>query len=166
MATDLPLTRQDLIDRTESGESFEYFFFWGHTPPADGSVNKSCFSQWYHASFEVDGINYKTAEHWMMAEKARLFGDEEMLKQILVAPDPKAAKKLGRQVSNFDPDEWSAKCVDIVCEGNIAKFSQNEPMKEVLLSTGNTILVEAAPRDGIWGIGLGAQNERATDPAR
>ncbi|MCC6723690.1 MAG: NADAR family protein [Saprospiraceae bacterium] len=32
--------------------------------------------------FEGEGLQYRTAEHWMMAWKARLFNDEEMLAKI------------------------------------------------------------------------------------
>lgn len=163
---ELPLTREELISRSNAGESFEYFFFWGHTPPKDGGTSKSCLSQWFPAPFNVDGVTYTTAEHWMMAEKARLFGDTEMLAEIIEAPDPHEAKKLGRKVRNFDAEVWSAKCFEIVVSGNVEKFRQNSEMREFLLSTGNAILVEAAPRDQIWGIGLGEHNERARDPAQ
>ncbi len=91
MNTALPLDRQETIDQITAGEQFEFYFFWGHTPPKDGTVNKSCLSQWFEAGFDIDGVTYKTAEHWMMAEKARLFGDNEMLEQIIAAPTPKEA---------------------------------------------------------------------------
>ena len=162
--TSLPLSREELISRGSAGESFEYYFFWGHTPPKDGGTSKSCLSQWFPAPFTVDGVPYKTAEHWMMAEKARLFGDADMLQQIVGSESPKDAKALGRQVQNFDADTWGSKCFDIVVHGNFHKFQQNPAMQEFLVSTGNTILVEAAPRDQIWGIGLGEHNERARDP--
>jgi ribA/ribD-fused uncharacterized protein len=162
----LPLTRDELISRTNAGESFEYFFFWGHTPVKDGTTGKSCLSQWFPAQFTVDGITYKTAEHWMMAEKARLFGDTEILPEIIAAPGPQEAKALGRKVRNFNADVWSAECFEIVVKGNVEKFRQNVEMREFLLSTGDAILVEAAPRDQIWGIGLGEHNERAKDPAQ
>jgi ribA/ribD-fused uncharacterized protein len=120
------------------------------------------FSQW----FELGGIHYPTAEHWMMAGKARLFEDEEILQEILMAPDPKSVKALGRKVQNFEKDAWDSKCVEIVKEGNIAKFKQNPDHLTLLKSTAGTILVEAAPRDRIWGIGMGAANEKASDPLR
>jgi ribA/ribD-fused uncharacterized protein len=34
------------------------------------------------------------------------------------------------------------------------KFTQSEPLKEFLLFTKGTLLVEASPYDTIWGIGL------------
>ena len=41
------------------------------------------------------------------------------------------------------------------------QFTQNEHLLTQLLATEGTTLVEASPRDRIWGIGLGAQNPLA-----
>jgi predicted NAD-dependent protein-ADP-ribosyltransferase YbiA (DUF1768 family) len=60
-----------------------------------------CFSQWYGAPFEVDGIRYPTSEHYMMAEKARLFGDAENRARILEAGSPGAAKAVGLKLLGF-----------------------------------------------------------------
>ena len=158
-----PKDRAELRQRWDAGERFEFYFFYGHKKPESG-VDASCLSQWFYAGFEIDGQHYPTAEHWMMAEKARLFHDAEMLKEILVAPDPKTAKLCGRRVSGFCGETWNANRVDIVTRGNVAKFKQNPKMAEFLRSTGETILVEAAGRDVIWGIGLGKSNEKAKDP--
>ena len=68
----------ELRARTESGERFEYLFFWGHR--SEGRVTSTCLSQWYPAGFVVDGVRYATAEHWMMAGKARLFGIESQIR--------------------------------------------------------------------------------------
>jgi ribA/ribD-fused uncharacterized protein len=165
-AMNFPEDREELRRRIEAGERFQYLFFYGHKKPADGdSVDSSCLSQWYDAGFEINGIHYSTAEHWMMAEKARLFDDMEILEQILSAPDPKAAKALGRKVRGFEQDKWKSKRVEIVILGNLAKFGQNENLNAFLQATAGTILVEAAARDVIWGIGLGASNEKAKDPS-
>ena len=161
-----PRTRSELEEQIASGASVDFLFFWGHTPPKDGSVGQECFSQWYPASFDVGGERYATAEHYMMAEKARLFDDEEHREAILLADSPHTAKALGRKVRGFDKVLWKQACVDIVVKGNIAKFGQNSELSEQLLSTGDRILVEAAPRDRIWGIGLGAKNPKALDPAQ
>lgn len=142
-----------------------FFFFWGHQPSKDGSITKSCFSQWWVAPFEVDGITYRTAEHWMMASKARLFKDDSALEKILAAATPEEAKKAGRLVRNFDPIVWDEQKLEIVINGNRHKFGQHLALKEFLLATGEQVLVEASPVDNIWGIGMSAENPAAQDPA-
>jgi hypothetical protein len=66
-----------LRQQCSAGETFDYIYFWGHQPGKNGRITKSCFSQWYASSFAIDGIPYPTAEHWMMASKARLFDDQD-----------------------------------------------------------------------------------------
>lgn len=153
-----------LKQQIEKGEEVKYYFFWGHTPKIPGSVDKSCLSQWFPTAFTVEGTLYHTAEHWMMAEKARLFNDPEMLQQIIKTTKPGTAKSLGRKVKNFEVPVWKAKAFDIVVEGNVHKFSQHEPLKDFLLTTGNQVIVEASPRDFIWGIGLGQDRAEAQHP--
>ncbi|MFM8217125.1 MAG: NADAR family protein [Pirellula sp.] len=160
------LDLKSLIERCQDCEQFEYLLFWGHTPAKDGTITKACFSQWYVAPFTIEGVVYPTAEHWMMAGKARLFSDNETLQEILVAPDPKSAKALGRKVRGFKDDLWVTNARRIVTEGNIAKFSQNEGLKEFLLATETKVLVEASPYDRIWGIGLGAEDPNAKHPTK
>ncbi len=152
---------QDFIDQ---GNIPEYVFFWGHRQ-SGSSIGKSCFSQWFPASFIVDSVQYKSAEHFMMAEKAKLFGDLDSYQKIINAATPDEAKSLGRKVKGFVSDIWDENRFDIVVKGNLAKFSQNEPLKNYLLSTGSKILVEASPVDNIWGIGLAEADERVKSPA-
>ena len=157
-------TKLDLINYINEGNQPKYLCFWGHQPNKDGSIGKSCFSQWYETSFEIKGVRYKTAEHYMMAEKARLFGDDNLLPQILAASHPGDAKKLGRQIQGFEEQKWFKHRSQIVVAGNVEKFSQNKALKEFLLNTGERILVEASPRDRIWGIGLSQKNPDAENP--
>ncbi|MEQ9503596.1 MAG: NADAR family protein [Deltaproteobacteria bacterium] len=162
----LPLDLDTLRSAVAAGAKFEYLPFYGHRPSEDGTATRACLSQWYVFPFEVDGVTYVTAEHWMMAGKARLFGDGAMLAAILAAPSPADAKKLGRRVRGFDEAAWKAARFDLVTEGNVAKFAADEALRTFLLGTGETILVEAAPRDRIWGIGMGVDNPDVHDPAK
>lgn len=155
---------ESLRQRAAQGDPFTYLYFWGHKTSADGRVTKACFSQWYPAAFTIDGVVYKTAEHWMMAAKARLFGDDESLGEILRAAEPRAAKALGRKVKNFDETLWKAEARRLVTQGNVAKFGQHPELKAFLLGTGAAVLVEASPFDRIWGIGMKADDARACDP--
>lgn len=145
------------------GASFKYIFFWGHT--SDKSyIHSTCLSQWYPSPFEVDGYVYKTAEHFMMAEKARLFGDEEVFETILTLEHPGDAKKWGRKVRGFKEDVWKQYRSLIVEQGNLAKFRQHEELKQYLLQTQEAVLVEASPYDRIWGIGLRKDAHNVTNP--
>lgn len=157
-------TKEDLIRYLNNGCSVEYLFFWGHTVKNNDSiVNKACLSQWYPASFTIDDIIYPTAEHYMMHQKALLFGDYENAYKIVKAESAHEAKLLGRQVKNFDATIWQKHSFDIVVIGNLAKFSQHQHLKEFLMSTQNAVLVEASPNDIIWGIGLSETHPDATN---
>lgn len=101
-----------------------------------------------------------------MAEKARLFGDNEMLESILTAKHPKEMKAYGRAVRNFDKDTWDKECYGIVKRASLAKFSQNAELGDYLKSTKNRILVEASPQDRIWGIGMSQSNPDAENPVK
>ncbi|NVM62924.1 hypothetical protein FHW88_001200 [Mucilaginibacter sp. SG538B] len=154
--------KQWLSQEFEQEKPVKYLFFWGHTPKAGEQVGKFCFSQWYELPFEVDGITYRTAEHWMMAKKAWLFNDFEIHERIVNAVKPGEAKDLGREVKNFDDQLWKTERFEIVKQGNIHKFSQNQRFADYLIATGDRVLVEASPRDTIWGIG--GENPKAQHP--
>ena len=73
---------------------------------------------------------------------------------IVCKSPPREQKRLGRLVKNFDTGIWDACKEKIVFDGNFLKFTQNEALKQYLLSTGNSILAEANGHDRIWGIGM------------
>jgi ribA/ribD-fused uncharacterized protein len=156
--------KQWLMERYPDAATIPFLFFYGHQPSKDGSIAKSCFSQWWVAPFEVDGVRYPTAEHWMMAGKAKLFGDPGALARITATASPSVAKKEGRLVQNFIPDTWNRYKYELVVVGNWHKFSQNDELKRFLLETGDQVLVEASPLDRVWGIGLGADKPAARNP--
>jgi ribA/ribD-fused uncharacterized protein len=157
-------TVEELTEAMARGARPAFLFFWGHTPKTPGAVDASCFSNWFPAAFTVDGVRYATTEHYMMAEKARLFGDGPMRKEIFRAASPAEAKQFGRKVARFDEETWKQHRFQIVVAGNLAKFSQHPAMRDFLLATKDKVIVEAAPRDRIWGIGMGRDNENAPKP--
>jgi ribA/ribD-fused uncharacterized protein len=159
-------TRERLVEHVARGEAVEYLFFWGHTPKSPGAVDAACLSQWFPSAFVVEGERYATAEHFMMAAKARLFGDSEARAAIMAAPSPADAKAIGRRVRGYDDGVWAGARAPVVVAGSIAKFAQNAPLGAFLLATGGRVIVEASPRDRIWGIGMGAGNANARAPSR
>ncbi|HWO19495.1 MAG TPA: NADAR family protein [Kofleriaceae bacterium] len=132
----------------------------------------SPFSQWYRCTFTAGtagtagGHTFNCAEQYMMHGKALLFGDAEVAAEILAADHPRKHKALGRKVRGFDDARWKREREAIVRAGNHAKFTQNAALREQLLATRGTTLVEASPYDRIWGIGLAASDPRAQDPAK
>ena len=96
----------------------------------------------------------------MMYQKAICFGDEAVAEQILKTDDVARIKELGRLVSGYNENIWNGMRQLIVYEGLVAKFSQNEELKERLLQTGDALLAECAVHDRIWGIGLSMKDEK------
>lgn len=122
----------------------EYFLFWKGWP-----------SQWYPSGFsDSEGNYYNCCEQYMMAQKAKLFGDDEMFEAIMKSDCPREQKGMGRRVSGFDDKVWQANCETIVRQGNLLKFGQNERLQQLLLDTGELQMVEASPFDKIWGVGV------------
>jgi ribA/ribD-fused uncharacterized protein len=153
-----------LKTRYDNGETIKYLFFWGHTNKTEVEVGKFVFSQWFPSTFVVDNVEYKTAEHWMMAHKARLFSDGSSFERIIKSQKPAEVKEIGRQIKNFDQITWENHRYTIVREGNIHKFSQNPSLKNFLLSTGDRVIVEASPVDNVWGIGLVESSPLVSNP--
>lgn len=110
----------------------------------------------------------------MMYHKAVLFGDAEVAAQILDAGHPREVKALGRKVRNFDDAKWTAERERIVQNGTLLKFTNaiteegfrqgtcakddapllEGSLKDMLLATGDKLIVEASPFDRIWGVGF------------
>jgi len=154
---------KDLFDKKEK---IKFLFFWGHQPAKDGSITSSCLSQWWPSHFSEENITYKTAEHYMMAGKAKLFNDTDAFEKIIACHKPGEAKKLGRTVKGFDENVWLKHRYQIVLKASLLKFSQNPELKTFLINTSNRVIVEASPLDKIWGIGMACENKDIEDPHR
>lgn len=133
-------------------ETDTHIYFWG-----------SPLSNWYYCEFEYCGHKFYNSEQAFMWEKATFFDDEEIAKTILNTASPRIAKKLGRQIKNFDAEKWSEVSRDIMTKVNKAKWNSSEEMKTTLKSTFPKTLVEASPYDKIWGVGLSANDDRILD---
>jgi ribA/ribD-fused uncharacterized protein len=112
----------------------------------------------------IDNKEFNCCEQWMMYNKAMVFKDYATAQEVMEAEDPSHQKALGREVVGFDKKTWDSVCLSIVYRGNLAKFSQNEELKNQLLSTGDKIIVEASPHDPVWGIGM-SESKGVEDPS-
>ena len=120
-------------------------------------------SNWYLSDFKVDGIKYSSLEQYMMYQKARYFKDDEIMDEILKTDNPSEIKALGRKVSNFNSNIWNGIRQIVIYKGLLAKFNQNDDLKEKLKATGDDILAECSRSDRIWGIGLSLEDDDRLD---
>lgn len=155
----------------EADGTLQIWPFFGHHPERGaGQTDRTpagawVLSQWAPTPFRSNGKRYATAEHWMMACKARLFKDEVREQAILEAPTPREAKALGRLVQGFNEQTWNVYRYQIVLAGTQLKFTQHLNAQDYLLST-TGLLVEASPYDRIWGVGLGMGHPDLPFPSR
>ena len=125
-------------------------------------------SNFYYSPFTVsymneDGVKsyeFKTAEHAVHFFKAMLFNDIETADKIMMTDYPKVAKSLGREVKNFNNFTWNNNKEVIYFDVIKAKFTdeRNKDIKQKLIDTGDSILVECSPYDRIWGIGYNKES--------
>ncbi|WP_426349763.1 NADAR family protein [Alloiococcus sp. CFN-8] len=153
------MDRGSYITNDKREERPKYVFFW-HEYDKNGYL-----SNWYESPFVIDDFKYRNVEQYVMAQKAKLFHDADGYTAILRASTPKECKALGKLVKPFDAELWDANKVRIMTEGNRAKFQQNPDLMEKLLDTGEALLAEASPYDGVWGIKLAAEDAALISPS-
>lgn len=83
-----------------------------------------------------------------------MFKDKENELRIMAETNPSKQKQFGRKVQGFNEEIWGKESLNIVKNGNMAKFTQNPTLKEELMKTYPKILAESSPSDCVWGIGL------------
>lgn len=123
------------------------------------------YSNWHPSEF-VDkdyAIMFANTEQAFMYRKAKQFNDNETARKMLLTPNPREVKKLGRLVKGYDDAKWAEVRYDIMVTLNLWKFQDNPEFKEELLATGDKIIVEASPYDVVWGVGLGEDDPLILD---
>ena len=114
--------------------------------------NKSIFSNLYGCTIKLDEHTYECAEQYIQQSKSLLFNDAATAQKIRSERDPYEIMKLGKSVRNFDKEVWQSKSTDIIRKVNLAKYSQNEQLKDALVKTGTKRLGEATAHP-FFGIG-------------
>jgi len=140
-------------------EYFEFSNFYKHKKP-----------------IVIDGERYKTTEHYFQAQKyaddigknleyMNLIKGQNTAGQAKMLANPikkarwaweKDLKVLREEYEDdihFNPVKWDSVRDEVMRKALIAKFSQDEHCKKVLLSTGDAILCEDTRRDPYWGSG-------------
>lgn len=120
------------------------FFYSIHEKPY------GCFSNFSRHGFDLDGFWWPTGEHYFQAAK---FPDHPYAEAIRLARTPREAAEMGRQrIYPIRPD-WETVKEEIMSRGVSRKFTIYCDIREILLMTGEELLVENSPLDYYWGCG-------------
>jgi len=109
-----------------------------------------CFSNFSSHGFELDGAWWPTNEHYFQAQK---FVGVAYADQIRQARSPTEAARMGRRRLHSLRSDWEDVKDQVMLEGVLRKFETHADIRLVLLSTGDELLVENAPKDYYWGCG-------------
>ncbi|CAB1111484.1 unnamed protein product [Ectocarpus sp. CCAP 1310/34] len=134
----LPVACAIPLDNISSGKEYyndEVVLFWKPPP---------FLSNWTPCAFAVHGIRDVCGEQFMIAEKARIFGDDVACAKIMATSDPSEHKSLGRKVRGFDHAFWELKSEDVVFSLLCANFAQNADARERLFATADRQIAEAS----------------------
>ncbi|MEC4983481.1 MAG: NADAR family protein [Oscillatoria sp. PMC 1068.18] len=111
-----------------------------------------CFSNFSRHGFELDGYWWITSEHYFQAQKF-LNTDPAWFEKIRTAKTPKEAAQMGRSREHPLRDDWERVKDEIMHKAVRQKFTTHPELREILLATGDNLIVENAPGDYYWGCG-------------
>ena len=163
VVAETPVKKTRKLRKKEVEKEPEPILFFG-ADESKGSYRN--FSNMSEHPVTIEGVKYPTVEHYFQAMKAKEFGDTDVYDRIVKSKTPKAAKALGRKVSNFVVETWEAKRDDIMEKAVRTKFVQHPSLRTQLMETGDKVIGEANPRDTYWGIGTSMNLEKAKYPSK
>src|SRR5690348_7393095 len=108
------------------------------------------FSNFAPFPIRLDGERWPTSEHYFQAQK---FEDEAYRQAIRQAKSPAEAARLGRDRKRKLRRDWESVKVGVMRRAVLAKFTQHEDLRALLLSTGEAEIVEYTENDSYWGDG-------------
>jgi ribA/ribD-fused uncharacterized protein len=109
-----------------------------------------CFSNFAPYPIELKGQRWRTSEHYFQAQKFAGTDHEEKVRR---AKSPRIAARLGRSRQVPMRPDWEEVKDAVMREAVLAKFTQHEDLRQILLDTGDALLVEHTANDAYWGDG-------------
>ncbi|MBD2580637.1 NADAR domain-containing protein [Oscillatoria sp. FACHB-1406] len=122
-----------------------YFYSTRETP-------YGCFSNFSRHGFELDGLWWTTSEHYFQAQKF-VETDRAWFDKIHGIATPREAATMGRNREHPLRKDWEQVKDEIMYRAVLTKFKSHSDLREILLNTGDELLVENAPNDYYWGCG-------------
>lgn len=132
-----------------------YTFFSKYSP----------LSNHHPSQFIIDDHTFHSVEQFLAYKRAVISDDNSIVQRALESTDPIEAKGILNSLKRNHIQEWEDNRGKIAEEGLRAKFSQNEHLRDFLLSTGNRQLGEAS-HDKTWGVGMALDNKDVLDTSQ
>ncbi|KJE19628.1 ribA/ribD-like protein [Frankia torreyi] len=160
-----PRSIEDLRRLEHQAAPLRFRYFWGQRQAVADGTGAGCLSLRWPARFAVDGVDYPSAQHYVLARKAGLFGDQAAAEAVLALPAPISLAAIGRRIRGFDEAVWDRHRYAVALAANSAKFAQNAILRTYLAGTAGLVLADISPRDRVWGIGCDRDDDRAGRPS-
>lgn len=115
-------------------------------------------SNFYREPFIWQGKEWQSAEHAYQA--AKFFNtDLAIAETIRTALTPAEAKLLSKKHRDQRDPNWTEQKLVVMEDILRAKLRQDEPLRAMLIATGECELIEDSPDDGYWGRGSDGRGE-------
>ena len=108
------------------------------------------FSNFAPFPIRLKDREWPTTEHYFQAQKFAGTADEEAIR---LAPSPGKSARMGRDRTKPLRTDWERVKDDVMREAVGAKFEQHPTLIDLLLSTGDALIVEHTANDSYWGDG-------------
>lgn len=108
------------------------------------------FSNFSRHKVKLKGKIWETSEHYFQAQK---FAGTKYETEVRKAKGPAEAARIGRDKSLPLRKDWESVKDNVMRDVVYAKFTQDEHLRKLLLSTVDEKLVEHTANDSYWGDG-------------
>ena len=112
-----------------------------------------CFSNFSLHGIELNGTYWSTVEHYYQAQKFVGTKDAAIIPVIHSAETAEQAAALGRCPSRKVRPDWGVVKTNLMATAVLEKFHTHREIRNILLGTGDELLVENSPTDYFWGCG-------------
>lgn len=111
------------------------------------------FSNFWPCPFIVEGVLYRTSEHYFQALKFKPT-DKEAFDAVVACENCMDVTKIGRDRTRKLRPDWESVKIDVMYDALTAKYlTYPNTLLKILLSTGKSQLVERTKNDSFWGSG-------------
>jgi hypothetical protein len=112
-----------------------------------------CFSNFSPHPIELEGYFWPTSEHYYQAQKFVGTPDQHLYESIRIAPSPEAAAAIGRDQHHHPRTDWDTIKPAVMYKAVFTKFSTHPELTDILLQTGDELIIEDSSTDAYWGCG-------------